>query len=501
MDLPEPDLMSEAAVLSGMVKYGSEAYLDASSLLRIESFTLVDNQVLWKCLSHILTGGGITQVDRPTLYTAANSLGFSSYFQQEGMRQHVETIYRIPVHLESIEKLSIRLRILDVARDLRIRLREADELLARTTGDESVDFLLKTAESPAQTTLNELAGGLRLSRTRHFSEGARERFRELCKNPQKVVGVPTGFQTFDRAHGGCRPGSVTLICARMKTGKTHFSNNLAINVAGSLNVPVLNVDTEMNIEEQQNRAAAALSGLWTDDVETGDLSREQQRKLGETLSQMEKMPRFYEEAKGLRFDDILTRIRRWVSREVGFQSNGKANPCLIVFDYFKLMGASDVSNRMSVHHTMGFQAEALKNLMGELGTPCIAFAQANRDGIDFRDERILRDADRILDSITAFWVFRRKGEGEVLPSRNGLKYTHELYYCMSRHGKGLDRENYINIETDYSRGYMGEGPTRDELFQQMGGALKGVSSGRVTGESISEITTTVSESPSESQGN
>lgn len=478
---PEPDPMIEASILAGLLHYGSEVYHEANSILRTESFVIVENQIIWKVLCAVLASGTFESVDRPTLYIAAKNIGAGDYFDNADIRKHIETLYRIPVDLASIERFCVQLRIIDVARELRGRLQQADELLSGVTGNESIDQIFRLGEQPVQSVMNELSGGVKFTRTRHISDGLRERLRERIKNPVSLVGIPTGFNRFDGAHGGCRAGSLILVCARMKTGKTMFTNNIAVNVAEQLRIPVLNIDTEMEIEQQQFRAAACLSGLWTDDLECGHINRDQQVKLGAAIKRLEEMPYYYEQVKGLPFEDILTRIRRWVARYVGFESDGKAKPCIIVFDYFQLMTEAELSSRVSVHHKMGFQASALKDLMGELGVPCISFAQANRDGMEFRDERILRDADRILDKVTAFWVFRRKGDGEIMPARRGeLRFTHELYYCMSRFGKGLDRENYINIGTDYSRGLMIEGPTRDELFQQNGGHLKGVGDGKVS---------------------
>lgn len=477
---PEPDPMIEASVLAGIVRYGSEAFLDASMTLRPESFTVFENQCLWKCLSHLLASNQIATVDRPTLFSAATSLGLSDLFHQSDMKAHVETVYRIPVEQESIERFAKRLRILDVGRDLCQRMESTQEEISRITGEESVDHLLAMAESPAASVMNELAGVVRASKARQFAEGARERFRELVKNPRSGVGIPTGFKHFDRAiGGGVRPGCVALVASRMKIGKSSFANNVSLNVAGQLDIPVLYVDTEMTIEEQQNRAAAAMSGLFLEDVELGRLDKGQQRRLGEAISKLESMPYFHEDVRGLRFDDILSRIRRWVIRNVGLRDDGRANPCLIIFDYFQLLAADDMG-RMAEHQALAFNAKKLKDQMATLGTACLAFAQQNRDGIDFKDERVLRGADRILDTVTSFWLFCRKAEADIPPNKPGEpKYTHELYYQFSRFGPGLPRENYINIATDYSRGYMGEGPTRDELFQQSGGLLKGVASGRV----------------------
>lgn len=479
---PEADLLGELSVLGGVFRYGTDAYLDVADILRVESFTLPENQAIYRCLQHALGGTErVGSLDRPSLYAAASSVGLSDYLQSPSISSHVESVLRVPVELESVRRLALRLRKLDVARDLTLRHHKALADLAAVRGDESIDDILRLSEEPTASVLAELSGGLRQVQVRPMAEGARERFRALIRTPLPQVGVPSGFSRFDRAiGGGFRPGAVDLICSRMKVGKSSLCNNVALTVAGRLGIPVLYVDTEMTIEEQQNRACAALAGVLVKKLETGDLTREEQVRLGEALKKYEAMPYDHAEMLDLSFEDILTHVRRWVARRVGFRGDGKANACLIIFDYFQIVSQADVGRQFAEWQVLGHMMTRLKNLMKQLGTPCLCFAQANRDGLDYKDERILRGADRILDKVTSFWVFCRKPEEAILPARPGEpRLTHELYYCFSRFGEGLARENYLNIATDYARGFMCEGPTRDELYQLQGGHLKGVAPGKV----------------------
>ncbi len=485
--LPEADLPSEVSVLAGCIRYGTDAYLDAADVLRTESFVLAENQAVFACLRHALGGAErVASLDRPSLYAAASSVGLSHYFQQAEVKAHLESLWRIPVELESVRRLALRIRKLDVARELRLRHQQAMDALSQVRGDESIDDILRVSDQATSSVIEELSSAVRYGGARQFAEGARERMRELCRSQRPQIGLPTGFPQFDRAiGGGLRPGSVELVASRMKVGKSSFANNVALNVAGLKTddgrpVPVLYVDTEMTIEEQQNRAAAALAGIFVEDIECGRLDRPQQVRLGEALGRLEAMPYYHEEVVGLRFDDILARVRRWVQKSVGYRDDGKAHPCLVIFDYFHIMDQQDVGRQFAEWQTLGFQMAALKSLMKVLGTPCLCFAQQNREGLEHQDERVLRGADRILDKVTSFWLFSRKPEEAVPPAKPGEpRLTHELRYRFSRFGPGLAHDNVINVATDFRRGYMAEGPTRDQLYEMQGGHLKGVGGGRV----------------------
>ena len=51
------DPSAERAVLSGILQYGEEVFLDIGDIVQEQSFTIDSNQVLFKCCKHILEKG------------------------------------------------------------------------------------------------------------------------------------------------------------------------------------------------------------------------------------------------------------------------------------------------------------------------------------------------------------------------------------------------------------------------------------------------------------
>ena len=47
-------------------------------------------------------------------------------------------------------------------------------------------------------------------------------------------------------------------------------------------------------------------------------------------------------------------MRRWLYRHVGFDQSGQSNPCLIVFDYVKLMDDRSITRNVSEFQALGF---------------------------------------------------------------------------------------------------------------------------------------------------
>ena len=47
------DPSAERAILSGILKYGEDAYLDIADIIQESSFTIDSNQIIFKCLKNI----------------------------------------------------------------------------------------------------------------------------------------------------------------------------------------------------------------------------------------------------------------------------------------------------------------------------------------------------------------------------------------------------------------------------------------------------------------
>ena len=104
-------------------------------------------------------------------------------------------------------------------------------------------------------------------------EDVEEYLTELAEDPVDQIGIATGFSRYDFAiGGGLRRGTVNVIGARPKTGKTLLADNMGVHIARQ-GIPVLNLDTEMRKEDHQNRLMAMLAGVEINDIETGSFAK------------------------------------------------------------------------------------------------------------------------------------------------------------------------------------------------------------------------------------
>ena len=55
----------------------------------------------------------------------------------------------------------------------------------------------------------------------------------------------------------------------------------------------------------------------------------------------------------------LSIIRRWLAREVGINDQGKANNCVIIYDYLKIMDSAEIKGDMKEYQVLGISHEFL----------------------------------------------------------------------------------------------------------------------------------------------
>ncbi len=455
------DIASERVVISGIFKYGREALLDIGDLISVHSFTHQSNQILFRCLSNILEHSEI--VDIPSILAAASSIGLSDFINNKEELEFISSLRDFPTKIESVRPHAIKLKKLEIARTIQAKVKDAYNALNEVTGDESIDEIISLAESPIfdiSTDINKQSE----ERTVKIFEDGIEYLDFLRENKTDQIGIGTGFYIYDEAvGGGQRAGSVNLIVARPKMGKTTMAKEICLYVADN-DIPALMLDTEMGKNDQINRSVASEANILTNSVETGkfDQNPEAVRKAYEWMKKVKNLPYYYRKVAGKPFEEILSIIRRWLLQDVGLDENGNVLPCLVVYDYFKLMDES-VLDKMKEYQAMGFQISKLTDCANQYNFSCLAFVQANRDGITKESSDIVSQSDRLLWACGSLFLLREK-TGEEMIADGHDNGNLKLVHIDCRYGPGLDGD-YINIYRDGNYSIMKELSTQRQALK------------------------------------
>jgi len=458
------DPSSERAVLAGICKYGEDAYLDIADIVQDSSFTIDSNSIIYRCLKHLIDNEQKIAVDVASIYSAAQDIGVPNFFNKKDEAQHLRAIIDFPVSLENVRKFAAKIRKLEIARLLRKQLEQAGDKLLEINGNEPVTSILGVAEDAVfnfSSLLNDSDNN-----PVSIGKDIDDYIKSLEENRVDQIGIPSGFPIYDQAiGGGLRKGTVNVIAARPKTGKTLLSDNIGFHIANKHNIPVLNMDTEMNTVDHINRVLAMMTEVEINSIETGKFaeSPDKKHKIIEAANELKSTKLFYKSIAGKPFEEQLAIMRRWILKEVGLNDNGTAKDCVIFYDYLKLMDSQGMSQDLKEYQVLGFMMTSLHNFAVRYQIPIVAFIQLNRDGITKESTDTARGSDRIIRLCSNFTIFKRKSDEEIAedgPSNGNRK----LVPLVSRHGGGLDDNDYINC---YMKGWCAkitEGKTRLELL-------------------------------------
>lgn len=466
------DAAAERAVLAGIFSGGHDTYVDVADILTPECFQCDNNSAYFKILVKGLQEPD-SKVDIPTFFSLAKGLNLENLFENIEEQKYLRALSITPVEKTNIRKLSVKLLKLQKIKEFSRVLGGASNDLGKLTGDESIGDILSIGEGAVFDFVSSF--GQHNDSVQHISKDLNEYVQYLIDNPNQSSGLSSGMPIYDEAiGGGFQKGSVNIIGARPKVGKTMLADNIALHVAGKLGVPVLNLDTEMSAKEHWNRMLANISAVEINKIKNGEFSTDITKKNAvlKASKELGAMPYHYVSIAGQPFEETLGLMRRWLYKSVGFEADGKqAKPCLVIFDYIKLMSDASISKNVSEFQALGFLMTNLHNFAIKYSLPVLAFIQLNRDGIDREDTDVASGSDRIIWLCTNFSIYKFKSPDEIAAesdSDHGHNYNLKLVPVVTRHGAGLEKGDYINVYGHYKYGRITEGPLRSDIIRDGG---------------------------------
>ncbi|MEM8738064.1 MAG: DnaB-like helicase C-terminal domain-containing protein [Planctomycetota bacterium] len=241
--------------------------------------------------------------------------------------------------------------------------------------------------------------------------------------------VPCRFTPMLNWHtGGHHPNTLGIVAARSGGGKSSWLQAVALDAAQQ-GMPTLIVDTEMSAPEVAHRLIANLTGINGRMVQRIEADPSMNPDTAKTIAvvrqELEALPLHHVEAAGWSSGSILSAARTFAQAHAPL-AGGR---CLIILDYLKLP-AEDSSRSVAEWQALGYLADALKSLAGQLGISVLAGVQANRgavgaDHAGFQDEAasLLAGSDRIFHAATSVLVLRslRQPEAEFVRTKFGTR--------------------------------------------------------------------------------
>lgn len=273
----------------------------------------------------------------------------------------------------------------------------------------------------------------------NLSSNLRESLIEKSRNPAEVLGIPTGIPLLDKAINGLMPGSLTVVAARQKGGKSLLLTNIASNICYNVGIPILYIDTELSTKEVQMRVVSHLSGVPERVVTNGKFIDNDSfsENVWRACAIVEAGEFYHKYLPGFSMDVVKSIARKYHAREgIG----------ALFFDYIKMPEVTGAA-AFKEHQILGNIATGLKDLAGQLNIPVIAAAQIKRGDVVSPKTRFydsdVADSDRIGRYCNNLLAIGQKSKKEI--EEDGATCgTHRLQVLLARSGT----PNFHGIDLD-----------------------------------------------------
>jgi replicative DNA helicase len=386
---------NEAAILACVLK-DPDNYFEVEAKMVETDFLTPNHRAIWTIL-RTLVRDGIVTLDTASILNQAGSLKLE---EEIGGYNYINALFdkrvetsNINFYIERALDASIKLKVLAAADEVA----EITQTNRAFTGETMrAGGVLDLAQ---EKFLRIAVESERSAEAINLAEGLAELLEEAASNPSSVRGLSTGFEILDETINGLEPGTLTVLGARPKVGKSAILMNWAKHIAYECGRPVLYLDTEMNTREQQFRLISMLSGVEERNIKNGIYTTfpDEAAAVDKAVSIINSGLVLHKYYPDFTPEGVSSLARKYFHQH---------NISCVVFDYIKLPDADlQLIGNVKEHQALGYLCVALKNLAGQLNIPVVTAAQIGRTGAnkgrigasDFADsDRILRYSNTVL---------------------------------------------------------------------------------------------------------
>lgn len=425
---------AEQSVIGGLMLVGdsNERAQQVLAMLKPESFYSRSHQVIYTEMRQMYRDN--RPVDALTLFDALESKGLA---EQVGGFAYLAEIAKNTPSAANIVAYAASVREAAMERYGIQRLTEATELLYSRNGMNATQKFDAIQSIFTQMSDHSKTGARRGLRS--FSDVMEDWVDDLDKRfdpAGEQRGMSTGVPSLDRllAPKGLVKGSLFVIGARPKMGKTTLYSQMAINCAVREKKPALMFSLEMPDDQILEKLVGQKSGVNpsifympatedADDQYQGDYAGDFDKAM-KTAGRLSELDLLYiDDTPGMTLAHVVAECRK-VKRQKGVVG-------MVLVDYLTLMTAEKADRNDLAY---GMITKGLKNLAKELGCVVVLLTQLNRELEKRVNKRPLPSDSRDTGQIEQdcdYWVgIHREGafDDSVPPGET------ELILRLNRHG-------------------------------------------------------------------
>ena len=347
---PQSNDMEEAVL--GSIMVDKEAIYNVIDFLKPESFYREAHQKIFNSICELNKKG--FPVD---LVSVTENLRADNELESTGGPVYLT---KLTTKIVSTSNIEYHARIILQKYLQRELIRISTEVQTRAFDDTyDIAELLEYAES----SLMELSGTVHKKKPTkliRIIDNVVEVIKKIISGEVKLVGVPSGFTSLDRATGGFKNGEFTIIACRPSIGKTALALIIARN-AGRLKYPVAIFSCEMSNDELGRRYLSGGSGYTNTELINGKCDIDKIIRSSYSLD----LPIYIDDTAGISVIELKAKARRLIV-ESGIK--------MVIVDYLQLM-SGDGKTREQEESMI---SRGLKSVAKDLDIPVIGLSQLNR---------------------------------------------------------------------------------------------------------------------------
>src|SRR5438046_7237280 len=366
LEKPLPNNLEAERSVLGAIILDNHALNAAIETLRPEDFFLDQHR---RVFTHMMVLGENQQaID---LVTLTDELHRKGELEASGGAPYLASLADGMPRVSNIEHYA---RIVKEKAVLRNLIHTTHDIQQRAfEGEDDADAILDGAESSIFA-LAEHCVRAGLIPVKDIVRDNFERLEKIFKEGKSVTGIPTGYAELDKLTSGLQPSEVLILAARPSQGKTALALNLMENIAIRGGHPVAMFSLEMSKESLLQRLVASVAQIDAHKFRTGHLSKEDWRRMTESLGTISAAPLWIDDAGSISVLEIGAKARR-LKRDKGLS--------MLVVDYLQLITARGrFGNRQEEVSSI---SRGLKGMAKELQIPVLVLSQLTR--APERDER------------------------------------------------------------------------------------------------------------------
>lgn len=363
----------ERALLSYAFKNADNFYSICSKLDE-KDFLYPEHRAIYTIMRMLADRGGLEKFDISMIVNEATNNGV---LENIGRYDYVESIYDMPLeqrnlsyYLGNVLESSTKYRLY---KDLQASLGRLEQNAKSGIASEDLIGMVEAKVMDLSTRAKSLG------EPRDLSDGLMDYIEEKRHESVDMSGISTGYAILDNQIDGLVPGTLNILTARKKMGKSTFLSNVAANVAYKMKNPVLYVDTEMSFGEWRDRIVAMLTNVEERVIKHGGYDDETYSKIKKGLEVVESGKLFHERMPAYSVDKLVALYKKYKIKE---------DISLGIFDYIKEPDSSSVDRQRKEWQILGDVATKLKDLSEDLDIPFVAAVQLNREGDVAGSDRI-----------------------------------------------------------------------------------------------------------------